>query len=222
MERSEKILEAVACGAIAFLRNGKGFDEIASLYLEHLGLAAGMERAYIFQNSVHPELGITMSQKYEWVLPGIPSQVDNPDLQNLPYFPDLADVYDSLNRKLCWSASQLDDVLNPTSRKLLAAQAIQSICLFPILVNDSFWGFIGFDLVTKSCRWTSLERNALLASAAVIGAAIEKYQHIEELKAPVMVLKGVEHELRSVMSEHLSTLSDVRKDIQRQIKKRQG
>lgn len=222
MDKSEQILEAVACGAIAFLRNGKGFEEIASLYLERLGIAAGMERAYIFQNYEHPEKGIVTSQRYEWTAPGIPSQMGNTKLQELQYFPSLEEVHQTLSRKLCWSASKLDDVSTPVAKALLRDYQINSICLFPIMVNDEFWGFIGFDLVTTSCRWTSLERNALLASAAVIGAAIEKYQHIEELKAPVRILEGVEYGLRGVVREHLATLADVRKDIQRQIQERQG
>lgn len=53
--------------------------------LARLGQDTGTDRVYVFRNHTDKESGAELtSQAYEWARPGIPVQIDNPDLQNLP------------------------------------------------------------------------------------------------------------------------------------------
>ena len=213
MAQAERILEAVACGAIAFLRNGHGFDDLTNLFLERLGKAAEVDRAYVFRNARGRDGVLRFSQTNEWVKFGIRPQIANPDLQNVPYLPDLKEVHDSLAARQPWCAADVG-ALSEAGRRLLEPQGITALCLFPIFVFGSFWGYLGFDETTRSREWSTAEVNALMASAAIIGAAVEKYNHVEELKGPIETLEDVMNQLQDVMSVHMEDLRAVQKEIQ--------
>ena len=54
------------------------FDEI----LESLGIVTKVDRVYYFEAEVEKRL---ISQKFEWTNQNIEPQIDNPDLQNVPF-----------------------------------------------------------------------------------------------------------------------------------------
>ena len=54
----------------------------------------------------------------------------------------------------------------------MAAQAIRSLLLVPVLVEGACWGFIGFDDCVEDRQWSEGEIDALKAAASGLGAAI--------------------------------------------------
>ena len=74
LDGRDVVLAAVAYAAERFLRGGSFADTMDDVLAE-LGTATGVDRAYVF--TVTPEAGTWLAtQRYEWVRPGIASQLD--------------------------------------------------------------------------------------------------------------------------------------------------
>ncbi|GAG06332.1 unnamed protein product, partial [marine sediment metagenome] len=118
------------------------------------------------------------SQRYEWTAPGIASQVGNPDLQGFPW---RAAGFSRWERILRAGETVHGHVREfpAGEREVLAPQAIKSILVVPIFVEDVWWGFIGFDECTAERRWTKAEIEVLRAAAGTLGGGIQ-HQRAEE------------------------------------------
>ncbi|MCX5904542.1 MAG: ATP-binding protein, partial [Proteobacteria bacterium] len=66
-------------------------------------------------------------------------------------------------------------------RTILEPKNILSILLVPIIIADTFWGFIGFDDCKKERPWPDSEISILLTLAGSIGSAIQRHQAEQEL-----------------------------------------
>lgn len=142
---------------------------------------ADVDRAYVFTNRLAGDDGeIRTTLTHEWVRDGIPSQRDNPDLQDVP----MSIVGPRWLETLSSGRLIVGDVKNfPASeRALLEPQGIRSVIIVPIEVGSTFWGFIGFDSVHRRKRWTKAEENVLWIIANSLSAAIERKQALEHLR----------------------------------------
>ncbi len=169
LQRREAILAALSTAAEEFLKEAHWEQNIPRV-LEKLGLAADVSRVYVFVNYTDESEVIFTSQCYEWAAPGISPQIDNPDLQHLPYrqagFGEMLEVMSRGDPFL-----GLVRNLPLSMRPLLAAEDIQSIALMPIFVEREWWGFIGFDECRAQRQWTEVELEALRTAASLFGAA---------------------------------------------------
>lgn len=84
LRRRGAILEAIAFAAEKLL-SGDNWEANIQSVLEHLGQSLSVSRAYIFRNHTGPNGEPLTSQAYEWVAPGISSQIHNPELQNFSW-----------------------------------------------------------------------------------------------------------------------------------------
>jgi len=167
-------LEAVAFSSEKLLKRSDWRNAIDAL-LARLGTAAEASRIYIFQNQpVTPEGMIIVDQKYEWVADGISPEINNPDLQNLSL-----DTLLPRWKKLLGQGEIVTGIVTnfPASeREILDAQHIISILVFPIFVNDEWWGFMGFDECAGTRTWQSLEIEALRSATNNLGATIQRQE----------------------------------------------
>jgi hypothetical protein len=137
MKKSEKILNALGQAYITLSSNNSLESSITEV-LGILGKATDVDRVYIFQN-FHDESGEEVfSQRYEWTKENISVQLDNPELQNLPWsiFADLRLVM--LERKT-YSAI-VKDILDDFFRETLESQEIKAVLFIPIYSSDFFLG----------------------------------------------------------------------------------
>ncbi|MGD1936552.1 MAG: ATP-binding protein [Cyanophyceae cyanobacterium] len=136
-----------------------------------LGQATHVDRIYIFKNHPHPDTGEeAVSQRWEWVAPGISPEIDNPDLQNVAYevfSPRWYSILSSGNIVAGWVENFPD-----SEREFLEPQGIQSILVVPIIIRDLFWGLIGFDDCRQKRIWSEPAKAALLALGGTVGGAI--------------------------------------------------
>jgi PAS domain S-box-containing protein len=172
--RREAILQAVAFAAERFLKKATAsWEESIQEVLENLGRAAGVSRAYIFENYAAEDGATWTTQRYEWVAPGIQAQIDNPELEAFSF------------REAGWGrwedALGRGEVLHghvrgfpEAERQVLGAQDILSIMVVPIFVEGEWWGFIGFDECEREREWSAAEIEALKAAAGTLGAAIQR------------------------------------------------
>jgi hypothetical protein len=83
--QSDRLLRGIAMATNRLLTTTDHHQGVQAA-LDALGSATDVDRIYIFQQHPHPESGeIVVSQRWEWVAPGVPSEIDNPDLMNYPH-----------------------------------------------------------------------------------------------------------------------------------------
>lgn len=179
LRNREAILEAVSFSSEQLLIS-TDWREIISGILAELGRAAEASRVYIFERHITPpEEPDLVSQKYEWVAPGVEPQIDNPSLQNLltTFVPRWV---------ACFARGQMISGLvrdfPEVEKAILEPQGIISILVVPIMVHGDWWGFIGFDECTGERIWTTAEIEALHIAATNLGAVIQRQQQEEALR----------------------------------------
>ncbi len=162
------MLAAVAYSAERLLLSSDWRDAIDDV-LMHLGVAAGVSRAYLIEVGTL-ETGFRATQLAEWCAPGVTSQFENPTLRGTP----LAEAGFGRWIELMSSRATVHGVISefPEEERLeLAKQDIRSIAAFPVFVGGDWWAFIGFDDCVDDRGWTAFELDSLRAAAGVLGAA---------------------------------------------------
>jgi diguanylate cyclase (GGDEF)-like protein/PAS domain S-box-containing protein len=179
-KHSELGLELAASTVPALLEN-EPLGRLVQRVLERLGLGMGADRVYIFEMHVDPADGrVLASQRHEWCREDIPAQIDNPELQGLPFedmFPRWLAVLRS-DQAVAGAVSSFA----ADERALLEAQQIKSLIIVPVNLRGSLWGFVGFDAVRHGRHWSSAEERVLRLTAAALGAAIEQERMVEALR----------------------------------------
>jgi PAS domain S-box-containing protein len=150
--------------------------------LRRLGEAARASRVYIFENFADDDGELWARQRYEWVAAGVPAQIDNPVLKAIPYkAAGFGRWVQSLGRGDPVYGHVRD--LPNSEQPELRAQEILSIAIVPIFVEGRWWGVIGFDECFEEREWSAAEVGALGAAAGTLGAAINRRQMEEHLRA---------------------------------------
>ena len=179
IRQRERYLQGLSAAAQALLTPGPDIPYQA--FLEALGRSSRASRVYVFLNHRASDGRSLFSQKAEWCAPGVTPQIDNPELQNLPW------VASGLGR---WeqvlsrgdSINALVSSLLPSEQAALAGQDIQAILLLPLIVNGAFVGLIGFDQCAEAREWDAAEVDLLRAAAADLVQAF-KHKRDEQVQA---------------------------------------
>lgn len=136
-----------------------------------IGDAAECDRCYIFQFHESYSGERLVSQRFEWVGPGIEPEIDNPMLQNMPW--EMHEpLFNTLERGevmhgLVREAAEL-------FREQMSSQGILSYLFVPIIIEGTIWGWIGYDDCSVERRWLGSEITALFSLSSAIGTAIQK------------------------------------------------
>ncbi|OGU38716.1 MAG: hypothetical protein A2315_14255 [Ignavibacteria bacterium RIFOXYB2_FULL_35_12] len=149
--------------------------------LEILGKSAEVDRVYIYEHKTDAENGdMYFSLCYEWAADLSISQLNNKNLKKLPYskFKPL-DFYDYFTNGLTMKYVVKD--LSENAKKAFIDRNIKSIILVPIMVDEKYWGFIGFDECHNDRIWTDSEESLLITMASTLGAVIKRDKFKEEL-----------------------------------------
>lgn len=169
---TERLLLGIARASQALTAHIE-LDQAVNTAIAALGEAIQVDRVYIFANHPHPATQApAISQRWEWVGPGIASKLNNPALQNLLYADCLADWHTAFMQRqpIHGIVAQMPDL----ARNCLAAQGIQSILMVPIWDRDRFWGVIGFDDCQREREWSDLEITVVDSIAASIAGVIAR------------------------------------------------
>lgn len=199
---NQKNLFKGVADAANILLTERDFNVAINKTLQSLGQSSDIDRVYMFENSFDSESGNPlMNQRYEWTNGTVSVEIDNPALQNLPYFPLFKDWYPVL--KNGGIINNLVKNLNPELRDLLSEQNIKSILLVPIMVKNKFWGFIGFDYCKSDRIWNESEISILQTTAANLGGVIER----EISKKELIEAKETAEEMSKLKSNFLANMS---------------
>lgn len=172
----DRLLRGLSAASQALLQLRCDDTRAMGRVLGLLGEAAGVQRAYIFENDRDPATGEPqMSQRCEWTLGAVESFLDDPRLQRLPYA-QFEGWYASLSARR--PVQQWTRVLTGLAREIMDEQGILVLLIVPIFVDGNFWGFIGFDNCRDERAWSEAEVEVLRSFADTLGAALVR-QRIE-------------------------------------------
>jgi len=199
--RQSEILSGTAM-AMNFLLTIPDHDSAIQQALEAIGSATGVDRIYIFENAEDEITGESFfSQRFKWVAEGVLPQIDNQDLQNIPFsegFPRWYKLLKSGN-----AVSGLVQDFPEEERHILEVQDIISLIAVPVFVHNRLWGMVGFDDCTKGIQWSMNESSLLKALAASIGGRISRRNIENEL----IEARQVAEYATQTKSEFLATMS---------------
>jgi PAS domain S-box-containing protein len=180
LSNKSRFLEALSDIVSLFLKE-EDWQTALEKSFKITGETVKADRVYFFENHLdHNNNQVLCSQRHEWCANGVEPQIDDPILQNVPHeaFPEfvktLADgnAYNNITK----------NIREDSTRILLENQGIKSILVLPIIVNKSFWGFIGFDECGYEREWTEEEISFLSGITSNLAAAIQRVQNTIALK----------------------------------------
>jgi diguanylate cyclase (GGDEF)-like protein/PAS domain S-box-containing protein len=180
LHRREGLLQGVA-EAMKHLLTKTDFKQAITKALATLGLAAAVDRVYIYENHPHVTTGeIAMSLRFEWTRESIQPTINRTYWQNQRYSAfGLTRWYKVLSAG--YPLTAITQELPEAERELLERDGIRAILLVPILVDHQFWGFIGFDDCQSERQWSKSEESILVAMAVSISGALKRHQAEEQL-----------------------------------------
>ncbi|MBI5382924.1 MAG: HAMP domain-containing protein [Opitutae bacterium] len=176
LQRRDRILQSVRVTAERLFTSDDWRDTIPEV-LAQLGTAANICRARVFENLPAEPQGLAGIQRFEWLAP---------DPRNA--------LRSSPEQRLSWRGAGLDrlasllesgEVFAAARHELSATEqaavdpAVQSFLAVPILVRDTWWGVLEFDVCTANRMWSDAERDSFRAAAHMLGTAMER-QHVRE------------------------------------------
>ena len=200
IKKNEIIVTAVAMSIKTLIENRCYLDAIEDCF-NLIGRAAAVDRVYLFVNRYDDNGRGFTSQKIEWSSVTNQSQLNNPDLQDLP-FEDVEGFMTPLinGSEFCGIVRLMD---NDKVKVLLQAQDVLSIIVLPIHVRGILWGYVGFDECKYERIWTQTEYSTLAAFASSIGKTVERDLIENDLKAA----KKSAEEANMLKSQFLSNMS---------------
>lgn len=143
--------------------------------LRLIGEHTQVSRVYICEDD---QDGATSSNTYEWCNNGISHQIGN--LQGIPYssIPSWKQILIEKGRIFSTNISELP----PDLIHFLKPQEIKSTLVYPIYVENVFYGFIGFDECVINRTWTDEEMDLLRAVSNSVSMAFERRKVMQKLE----------------------------------------
>jgi signal transduction histidine kinase len=147
--------------------------------LAHLMEAVEASRAYIFQNRLDPLEGESMGALAESVAPGVVQHRSVPVNQNFPWAELPPEMYATLrDRRPFGGPVEYAMTSKPALKDAFLQQQppLLSLQLFPIYLDDVWWGFIGFDDCLQPRIWDEGEIQLLRTGAEMISSVLLRWQ----------------------------------------------
>jgi two-component system, NtrC family, sensor kinase len=172
-----RILESVRFAGQQLL-SADDWTGIVDEVLAKIGQAAGVSRAYIFENGLAPDDALLSTERYEWLAPGIHSTIAN--WQSFAWTGSLLEEW---ARRL--GSGQVVSASFPQSGGQYRGkidQSLRSVISTPIRVGGAWWGLLGFDECVRDREWGDAEKDSFQAVADMLGAAIARQRAKQALQ----------------------------------------
>lgn len=197
LQRRDAILQAVSFAAQRFLQTEDWRQEIPAV-LENFGRATYASHVYIFERHLLPNQTQVISQRYEWVAEGAKPEINDPEFQNIEIFGrDAEPWYEALARG---EVRQANLATWPMENQAYYKQrGFKSLVDAPIMIDEHWWGVIGFDDFFSTRTWSPSEIEAIKIAARTLATAIQRKQNHEALKRRDAILQAATFAARSFL-----------------------
>lgn len=162
-------------------------EQILNKALGYLLPAVDASRAYIFRNFHVPDLGLCLGIVAEACAPSILSHL-NEGNRHVPW------PNSSMNVRRALEAGEaiggpIDDVLTDAPHWVEAFQnqpnPLRSFQVFPLFLDEHWWGFVGFDDVVNPRTWSESEVRFLGTASEIITSTLQRWHGHKMLEARV-------------------------------------
>lgn len=172
LQRRDMVVQNVRFVAQKLLSFPRWQDAVEKI-LSKIGETTGASRVYLFENLTEGRTEPADFFAREWVAEGIRPQCKNPELKGDRWFaPKLNCARDLIGRGEIVIRSPAD--FRAEDRQFFIEQNLKSLVLAPIMVEGSWWGFLGVDECVADREWTDAELDSLRAVADMVGATIAR------------------------------------------------
>ena len=176
----------------AKLNRYKNFKKTMNEILKKIAVHVKASRTYIFENSPDKK---TASNTFEWCAENIKPRIDN--LQNISFDENFF-FLKKLHKQGMFLSRDISKL--PTDiKKVLEPRGIKSILVLPLTVNNKFFGFIGFEKISKEKKWHASEIIILRTIAASISGIYEKKQNTKEIKSKTEQINREKNKVETII-----------------------
>lgn len=180
LQRQLRYEQAIALASTCLLNHEGAPSKTVHDAIACLREATDTSRVYIFENSDDPAAGLCASLTHEACAPGVPPEIDNPLLQQMPYSPGMERWHELLSSgKPVWG--YVCD-FPESERANLELQGIISIMVLPLFSGGRWHGFIGFDETLTQRKWQAADVALLKTAADMIGIFMAHMRTQEALR----------------------------------------
>ncbi len=164
--------ESAIASCSRILLSQTGFKSVIAASLEALLEASAVSRVYVFENFDDEDLRLCARQIAETCAQGIKTMKHDPLLQKLPYA-ELSELWrENLSQGERYSG--IVRWMPEADQAVLTPRQIQSILVFPINVEGTWHGFIGFDDCLHEREWDEYQVMLLRTAADMIGLFLQR------------------------------------------------
>ena len=167
------LLAAIARSAEE-LTSGKGWPEGVNDLLAALGRVTGVSRVWIFQTVALTPTHITQNYTFEWAAAPKYKQIGMPMFSmftNPIDRPEYRDLIES-RRRGEWQKTITAQTERGWFRDTMIVQKIKSMLTIPVMVEDQWWGTLGFDDCEREYDWSDEEIALLRIAGYLISNAV--------------------------------------------------
>lgn len=175
----DTILEKFLISAKSYLASDD-WEEGVHGFLASLGKASQAWRVSIFQNKNGIDEITYALCRYQWVAPGHKSRISLGDIQTFSFRQSAPYGWIEI-------LASGEVIRGPTSDlfadegELSNGQALRSLVVLPVFVEDKWWGFVLIDEMSGGHEWSPSELTSLKAAAEMVGAGIQRQNHLGDL-----------------------------------------
>ena len=211
LEKRATILEAVTFAAEGFLKGASWRDRIERV-LERFGAAMNASHVFLCENRIGEGGDIAVLNSYEWLSPQVEGTRNRQKfLRNSKLAVRFSRwVYEkSEGRPIYGTIGQFPD----KDVEDLSLDRKLSIAVIPVLIDERWWGYMGFADYSGDIHWTEEEVAPLAAASEILGAAIEREEKERALEETHATIRQQERFLAGVFDGIQDGLSVLAPDM---------